>query len=197
MSSRQAGDGFALKVGNLRWNPQKWQFPRVQHSFHLNWGSLWLNTRSEHSFFQFRVKVTQWAHFRICRLRREKDSNQLTVPPTPLWYIFPSGLQDVPVWLYMSACAVYAPDSADGAVRWRLSAIPSPLDCNTLSSIHHGPKRPTICLLLLVQRWDISNHLVYVYFARDTLSLVCAHILCPHSRCEKTQYWAPINPVWW
>lgn len=56
-SSRQSRDSIALKVGNPHWNPQKWQFYRVQHSLHLNWGFLQLNTRSGHHFSQFRVKL--------------------------------------------------------------------------------------------------------------------------------------------
>lgn len=64
----------------------------------------------------------------------------------------------------------------------------SPLDCNSLSTMCRGPERPAICLLLLVQRWDISNHhLVDVYSARDTLSLrthtycVRAHAVRKHA----------------
>lgn len=197
-SSRQAGTAslwrWEIRAETLRSD----SFTEFSTVCSLNCGFLWLITRSGHCFSQFRVKLRMSAvqNLQACG-GGGGSSKQLTVPPTHLWYIFPSGLQDVPVWLCMSACAVLAPDSADGAMRWRLSAIPSPLDCNTLSTMCRGPERPAICLLLLVQRWDISNHhLVDVYLARDTLSLVSAHILCPRSRCEKIQRWAPIDPIW-
>lgn len=34
----------------------------------------------------------------------------------------------------------------------------SPLDCNSLSTMCFGPYRPAICLLCLIQRWEIPDH---------------------------------------
>lgn len=34
----------------------------------------------------------------------------------------------------------------------------SPLDCNSLSTLCFGPERPAICLLCLIQRWEIPVH---------------------------------------
>lgn len=180
VSSRQSGYSFALKVANPCWESSP---VYVWTGTYCGW-THYLNIISP-SF--------EWNSHK-CSAGGGVDS--INSPPPPLTFdVFFH--QAYKMFLCGFAC-LHPPLllRLQQMEPWDGGYLPSrsPLDRNSLSTIRRGPKRPAICLLLLVQRWDISNrHLLDVYSACHTLSLVSVHILCPRSRCEETQRRAPIN----
>lgn len=147
VSSRQSGYSFAPKVGNRCWNPQKWQFHWVQRSLHSNWDLLWLETLFENYFSQLRVKIKR-VRCRSWGLKGRGGSKQLTVPPIHLWYSFSIKLMMYKMFLCGFAClhALFSLRNQQMEA-WDGGYLPSrsPLDCNSMSTMCRGPKRPAIC----------------------------------------------------